>query len=659
MNADRSAQIEVFNNQFQSIVNEVATVILRTGHTVFVKETGDFGAALVGPQGEIFAAPTSIGMLRMIGLPTADALACSRDPRPGDVYISNDPESTRGMCTHLPDLFLWRPLFYEGELTSWAWSFVHVSDLGGVVPGSISARATEIFQEGVVIPPMKLVNEGTVNEDLTSLLASNSRIPDQNLGDLEALLAGLEIADRRLGDVCARSGRRGVLQAVDDVLAYSETHARQMTEEIPDGTYEFWDYQEGPVDVDEPIRIRAAVEVAGNEMTIDFTGTDPDVLSAFNVPTKGKKAHHFIMSGVVNYFRSVRPAIPYNSGMLRPVHTRIPSGSVLNPRSRAAVGIRAATMHRVYDTVLGALAQAMPHAIPAAGSGQGAIPAVAVPDPDTAEVRVSVVQPLVGGSGGRPHADGIDGMDVCVGNLRNVPVEVIEEDLPVRIERYGLAPGTAGAGRHRGGCGVVFAMSSLVPSARMTARGLDRYRFRPWGREGGRPGSLGRTLHNGVSRGRIDVLELGFGDTVEFVMQGGGGYGDPRERAPELVLLDVRNGLLTEEQALEQYGVVVRDGAVDVSATAAERTSRVATDRRFDFGAERAELDAQQPDPARTQRARVLCELPPSVRDLLRATLPLGPDYDELKRMAGTMMREVGVELRSGTPPSTRASAMR
>jgi N-methylhydantoinase B len=646
VSVDRSAQIEVFNNQFQSIVNEVATVILRTGHTVFVKETGDFGAALVGPSGEIFAAPTSIGMLRMIGLPTKAAIEASADPRPGDVYLANDPNTTGGMCTHLPDLFVWRPLFHDDELIAWAWSFVHVSDLGGRVPGSISPSSTDIFQEGLVIPPMKLVERGQIDESLLALLAANSRIPDQNLGDLEALLAGLSIAERRLATVCERRGRDEVLDAVDGVLSYAEAHARQLIAAIPPGRYEFWDYQEGPVHVDEPIRIRVAAEVEADELTIDFTGTDPDVLSAYNLPTDGQKAHHFIMSGVVNYFRSLRPAIPYNSGMLRPVHTRIPEGSVLNPRPRAAVGVRAATMHRVYDTILGALAQAMPEAIPAAGSGQGAIASVAVHDPETGGVRVSVVQPLVGGSGGRPGADGIDGMDVCVGNLRNVPVEVIEEDLPVRVERYGLAESSAGAGRWRGGAGVVFEMRSLTPEARVTARGLDRYRFRPWGREGGAAGTLGRTVVNDErSIGRIDVHEMGFGDTIEFVMQGGGGYGDPYERDPELVLWDVQNELISETDALRDYGVVLRGGAVDAEQTRARRAERPWRSDRFAFGDERDRFDREQPDPARTDRARLLSELPPTARDYLRQRLPLGPDYAELREIARELLRSVGTEL--------------
>lgn len=649
MIAERAAEVEVFNNVFQSIVNEMATAILRTGHTVFVKETGDFGAALVGPQGEVFAAPTSIGMLRMIGLPTEEAIAASLDPHEGDVYIANDPDTTGGMCTHLPDLFVWRPVFADHRLVAWAWSFVHVSDIGGRVPGSISPSSTDIFQEGLVVPPMKLVDRGEVDQRLLALLSANSRIPDQNLGDMDALLVGMSIADRRLRAACGRRGVDAVTRAIDDVLAYSETHAGQLIGEIPDGRYEFWDYQEGPVEVDDPIRIRVAVEVTGQRMLIDFSGTDADVLSAYNLPTKGKKAHHFIMSGIVNYFRSLRPEIPYNSGMLRPVHTRIPSGSVLNPRPRAAVGVRAATMHRVYDSILGALAQAMPAVIPAAGSGQGAIASVAVPDLESGGTRVSVVQPLVGGSGGRPSMDGIDGMDVCVGNLRNVPIEVIEEELPIQIERYGLLEGSAGPGRLHGGCGVVFEMRNLSPGARMTARGLDRYRFRPWGREGGSPGTLGRTTLNGsLSLGRIDVLALDFNDVIRFEMQGGGGYGDPFERDPDLVATDVANGLQDAEAAERDYGVVVTDGRVDSAATAQIRNRHVARHERFSFGYERERFEMEYPDAARSARARLLSELPPALRDYLRHRLPSRGTYDELRSEAAEALARVGYHLEHG-----------
>lgn len=639
-------ELEVFNNQFQMIVNEMATGILRTGHTVFVKQTGDFGAALASTDGEIFAAPTNIGSLRMVGNPLHTALAASHDVNEGDVFLSNDPDSTGGMATHLPDLYVWRPIFVAGELIAWAWAFVHVTDLGGKVPGSISPTSAEMFQEGIIIPPMKLVDSGAIDLRLWSLLEANSRIGPELLGDVEALLAGLEIAERRVRDLCERHGVDRVTQAIADVLSYAEHHARQLITAMPDGRYEFWDYAEGPIDGAEPIRIRVALRIAGELLELDFTGTDPDVLNAYNLPTKGQRVHHFVMSAIVNYFRSLRPGIPYNSGMLRNVAAVLPPGSILNPRPRAAVGVRAATLLRLYDTVLGAMCAAVPSAIPAAGSGQCGILTVAVPDTSSGGTRVSVVQVLIGGSGARPLADGIDGMDVCGGNLRNIPIEVIETELPLRVEHYALLADTGGAGLNRGGVGISFELRCLAPQVEATCRGLDRYRFRPYGVQGGDPGSLGATIVNGdVGIGRFDVLELGYGDVVQFVCQGGGGFGDPNGRDPERVLRDVHNGLVSTEKAKQDYGVVLNEKGIDEAATVDERLRRGARESQFSFGVERDAFELTNTDAARTAYAVLMCSLKPFERDYLRKKLRPDLNPNDLERVAAELLLAVGITM--------------
>jgi len=275
----------------------------------------------------------------------------------------------------------------------------------------------------------------------------------------------------------------------------------------------------------------------------------------------------------------------------------LPRGSLLNAEPGLAYGVRAAAMFRVFDCILGALAQALPQQINAAGSSQGSILLVSVPDPETGGTKVSVVQPLAGGSGGRPMKDGLDGVDVAMGYLRNVPSESVEQEMPVLISRYRLRPDSGGAGYYRGGMGVELELKVFPPNGVITARGMERYVFRPWGRLGGSAGTLGYTkLHSGTERetevGKIDVLSLDPGDTILIGTQGGGGYGDPLDRPTDKVLHDVREELVSRGRARSEYGVVIVDDCVDGDATAAAR-AQMRSEREdqplaeFDFGPER------------------------------------------------------------------------
>lgn len=334
--------------------------------------------------------------------------------------------------------------------------------------------------------------------------------------------------------------------------------------------------------------------IDGDGILLDFTGTDPDVCSALNVPTHSKDGHWQVSTGVINFLRTVRPEIPFNDGLIRPIRVETPQNTILNPPRRAAVGVRAATAFRCFDCVMGALAQAMPDRVPAAGSGQASMSMVSVPDPvNIGETMVSVVQPLCGGSGGRPFKDGVDGVDSSVSFLRNIPVESIESDMPILITRYGLREDSAGAGMWRGGVGTELGFRILGTQATVTARGMERYLFPPWGRDGGNPGTVGQTilrdeLQGEHEIGKIDVLMMTPNQEILIRTQGGGGFGPPSERPPELVLQDVLNGIVSAGAAKREYGVVIRDGAVDSGATHALR-SRQLTETRpsFTFGKER------------------------------------------------------------------------
>ncbi len=593
--ADR-VMLEVLRNRFQAIVDEMGSVVLRTGHTVFVKETGDFGVALASTAGEVFATPHRVGVHLMVGNPLQDAVHYVEEKlggwHEGDVFLSNDPVTTGGMATHLPDIYIWKPIFDQGVLLCFAWSFIHFSDVGGKVPGSIAPSNTETFQEGVVFPPVHLMSRGELNQEVLSILLANCRIPELNWGDIKAQLAGLNTAERRIHDLVARYGAEPVQRGIGDVLDYAEAQARRVIDEIPDGTFRFTDYLETDHVIPGRLqRIQLALKVEGSDLTLDFTGTDPQVQAAFNMATGGKHGHWMVSFGLVSFLRTMAPDLILNSGAVRPMRFIFPKGSLLNPEPRAAYGVRAALMFRIFDVILGALGQAIPEKINAGGSSQGSISLVSVPDPETGGTKVSVVQPLVGGSGGRPMKDGLDGVDVAMGFLKNVPTESIEQEVPVLVSRYRLRENSGGPGYYRGGVGVELEMKVFPPNSVVTARGMERYTFRPWGRLGGKAGTTGFTLLNpGTDRernvGKIDVLYLEPGDRVLIGTQGGGGYGDPLARPIERVLDDVIDELVTVESARDDYGVVIQAGVVDEAAT-----SRLREDLRAQRGDHLAEFD--------------------------------------------------------------------
>jgi N-methylhydantoinase B len=619
-----------YRNLFQGIVDEAGQIIMRAAHTVFIKETQDFVVGLATPDGETFAASRRIGIWLAIGLPLRGVLDRVGPPREGDVFITNDPDASHGLVTHLPDTFIWRPVFHAGELVAYVVAFVHLTDVGGLAPGSVVPSATEQLQEGLAIPPTRLLDRGQPNQALLDLMAANCRSPEQNRGDLRALLAAVNTAAQRMGELIDKEGLPSVRDGMTGVLDYAESRATQVFRLIPNGTYEFADYLEGDVvPGGRPIRIHLRLVATDGRLVLDFSDTDPQVRAALNIATYNQPGHYLIVIGLVNFLRSVDPDIPYNSGLVRGVRLEAPRGSLLNPEPGAACGARQATFFRVAEVVMGALAQALPDQIPAAGCGQGSILFVAVPDFSTGRPRVSIVQPLVGGSGGRPTMDGTDGVDFNTGFYRNIPTEVLESDLPVVVTRYGLRVDSGGAGRFRGGMGLDYALTVLPPEAVLTARGQERFAFQPWGREGGDPGTNGSasllTADGVVELGKIDLLRPPPRATLLVHTAGGGGYGDPFQRAPAAVLADVLDGLVSIEQARLAYGVVVTaegaDPAVDEVATAELRSRPRPPRARFAFGAYREAFERRWPPELQTALNRTTEGLPAAPRQYVRRRL--------------------------------------
>jgi N-methylhydantoinase B len=645
--------LEILRNRFKAVAEEMAAATLRTAFTVFVKETHDFGACLVAPSGEVFAAPTDTAVSIMAGLPAWEIVTSLSHYEEGDIGVANDPDATRGLSTHLPDIWLWKPIFVEDEVIAFALSFIHSSDVGGKVAGSISPTSYEIFQEGVRIPPSKLFRAGELNRQLIDLILANSRIPDQNWGDIKAQIASLTIAERRIHELVDRYGANRVAAGIGDVLDHAEERARALISAIDDGDYSFTDFMEGDDAGVGLIRIKLTLRVRGSDILLDFSGTDHQVQAALNLPTWNQRGHRQVCFALLNHFRTIDPTIPYNSGLVRPIELKVPRGSLLNPETGAACGVRAATMFRVADIVLACLTQALPSAVPAAGSGAVAIVLVSAWDPGSGSQKVEVAQPLNGGSGGRPDRDGTDGASFTGGWLRNVPNEVLETDMPVLVEHYGYRVGSAGGGEHRGGVGIQFRLRNLAPEALMTARGLERFTFRPWGLRGGDPGSLGRVVLNPGSEnernlGKIDVLRLAAGDVVEFQTAGGGGFGDAFERAPERVVADVAAGLVTREQASDDYGVVLHGGTLDVEATRAARAGTRPCEL-FALGPEREQYERRRSPDLSDAVVESVEAYPARLRPLIRRRLDArleavdAPSADDVPTMVDEVTKELGL----------------
>ncbi|MGE4247346.1 MAG: hydantoinase B/oxoprolinase family protein, partial [Parvibaculaceae bacterium] len=321
------------------------------------------------------------------------------------------------------------------------------------------------------------------------------------------------------------------------------------------------------------VRINLAMTIKDGEMLLDFTGTAPQVRAALNIPTYGKNGHWMLITGLVNWLCTQEPNIAYNAGLVRPMKVKIPKGTIINPEPGAAYGARYATSHKVCDVTIGALAQAVPYELPATDSGQGSILLVAVPDIETGGTRVSVIQPIVGGSGARPVEDGVDGTMVILNFLKNVPTELLEREMPqILIRHYGLREDSGGAGKYRGGTGSIIEFETFSPYTTITSRAMERYLFPPAGRMGGMPGTTGYTMLNPGSNherdiGKIDILEMDAGEVLRIGTQGGGGFGDPLERSAQKVWDDVLDGYISEDTARENYGVVGAYGKVDKAAS--------------------------------------------------------------------------------------------
>ncbi len=565
------ADLQIFANYCVAAAESMAYTLIRTAHSTFVKETEDFSCTIMTKAGLTFASPLTLGATWYAGLDYGPLLALIDDYQPGDVCFTNDPYSGY-VATHTPDIVMWKPVFYQGEIICFVGGHIHNTDMGGAVPASLSRTLTEVHQEGIRFPPSKIVREGVIDESLLTLMSINVRAPEQNRGDLKAQLASLATGERKMLEIAERFGIDRFNQSVEALLAYSEQQARAVARTVPDGEYFFADYADEDCAVNgKPMRIALTLKVSDGELLFDFTGSDPQLTSSLNVPTGGRSRHVLPLVGLNYVLYSLNPSLLLNAGMLRVAHCILPEGSVLNPQAPAAVGMRSLTCMVLQAVVLGAFSRALPHRLPACPSSGMSILNVKTTDRHGKAIMASI-GPVGGGAGGSPYGDGSDASGANSAFLRNTPVEINEAEVPIRIRKYGLVRNSAGAGQYRGGLGVVMEFQVFAPNTLVTARNRDRSVFGAWGVLSGMAGRTSTFVRNPgredeENLGNTDLVACEPGDILRCEGGGGGGYGDPFLREPSRVLRDVRRGYIDEELAQRTYGVAISDRQLDSART--------------------------------------------------------------------------------------------
>lgn len=657
---------EVMRNRFAAIAAEASYIAYRTAHTTFVKQTQDYQVAMASLDGEFFAFPTKSGVTSPISQnvrPLVDEIGIDQLAE-GDIIISNDPYSGGALCTHTMDIHLIRPVFYHGRLIAFAWAFIHASDIGGAVPGSISPTSYEIYQEGVRIRPNFLYRRGELNAQLWTTFADNSRIPDLIWGDLQAMMSGLSLLDARACELCDRYGVDVVLESVRNVLDLAEQKAGDALRTLRDGCYFFNDYLEA-YRGEGHIFICAHMTVADGTVTIDFTGSDPQVNYAMNFPSSDRKSHPFLCLPLIHYIQTMEPTIAINGGMVRPIRTYAPRGTIMNATFPAAGGNRAITLNRLYDVILGCINQAVDGGVSAAGSGMAGIISTSAVNPMTGLRHVSVVEPFIGGGGARLGKDGVDGINNPTAFLRSAPIETVELETSLVVRRWSYEQDSPGAGRYRGGCSLRIELENRDVPAIVTVRGLDRFEIEPWGVAGGEPGRLGRVvLNEGMPGereiGKLEVLEMQPGDVLTMITPSGAGFGLPQDREAEAVLADVLAGVISRATAHDDYGVVITRSEVDAEATKAERAKmKTSVESVATLGPERARLEAKwPPELAAMLSARIMSAPPGSRRylmDAMRAELNAQPGVVTEATIAEAFVKR-GLD---GAPASATARGFR
>ena len=567
---------EIMQHALASAADEMALALYRTAYSTIVRDCLDYSTSLCDADGDMIAQGVTIP-LHLGTVPFAMETLFTKygdDMDEGDLFILNDPFDG-GM--HIPDIYIVQPIFWEGQRVAFAVTTAHHLDLGGRLPGSSACDNTEIFQEGLRIPWLKLHRRGVPDETLLTLLRANVRVPSVTLGDLRAQIAACHIGRQAVHDLIVRYGIETFKTCAADLIEYTERLIRAEITSWPDSSHSFTDYMDSDGVGGPPVKLQVTLTVQGDSLRADFTGSDPQVPGAIN------NTLSFTASVVALCMRSVmREDVPNTAGIFRPLEIIAPSGTVVHGEMPAASSMRGITGFRLADTIFGAFAGLLPERVHAAGEGGNSLVVIGGQHADRSHY---VYYELMSGTwGGRPDRDGNDGLCNPANVASNIPVEEAESQYPVRIGRYGLVDDSGGAGQFRGGLAVERQWELLEGEAHLAIRS-DRRDHLPYGLSGGGPGTPSNSiLHHADGDEILPTMistRMKAGERLYHRQVGGGGWGDPLERDTSAVERDVRNGKVSVEAARRQYGVVMDPHSlrVDEGATASQRAQMRASAR--------------------------------------------------------------------------------
>jgi N-methylhydantoinase B len=533
---------EVIKHALASLADEMALVIMRSGYSPVVRDSMDYSTAICDQKGRVIAQGLTLAI--QLGtfphvMPKIVQAAQAPGAADGDIYVFNDPFDGG---QHLPDIYIIKPIHVAGALIGFAATMAHHSDVGGIAPGSVAMHATEVYQEGLRIPLVRLFRAGEENQEMFSILEKNSRNPLHLLGDIRAQVAACKACERGLRDIIAKWGAAHFATFVEEFHDLAELRMVEAIRALGNGEAEFTDYIDGIGDDGPPLPIKVAVKIQDGQVDVDFTGTAAQVEAGINAPVS--------MAYAISYcaIRSIVSGdIPNCEGYTRPIRVHAPEGTVVNPVLPAACGARGVIGYRSFDAIMGALAKIWPEKVIAPGEGGPILISIGGRHGGQPFVMTEV---MVGNWGARYGKDGIDGVSNPAANLSNQPIEIVEAEYPIAIDRYEMVSDSGGAGQWRGGLAFRKDFRILAERANLTVRN-DRRRFRPYGIQGGEPGagSDGCIIRNG-ERMQLPTMpmrsvELRRGDVFSTTSAGGGGYGDPRRRDPDLIEADHLDGKTT------------------------------------------------------------------------------------------------------------------
>ena len=535
--------LEILHSALTSVAEEMSVAVRRTSRSTTVREMLDYSTAIFDAEGRNVAQATSSPMALTLAPCLEQVLAEHLPPhswREGDVVILNDPYCG---SQHLPDIVTFQPVFFAGKRIAFTGAMAHHVDVGGSSPGSYNMTAREIFAEGLQIPPLRIKRGGVLAADLLALILRNVRQPEILRGDLMAQIASLDIGARGIHRLAAKYGTEIVTAAASQMLAQSEAAMRRSVAALSPGRYSFEDFLDDDGIGDRPVRVAVDCEIGRAEISFDFSRSDPQVPVPINCTRNVLvSAVHYAVVAVFG------EGIAVNSGCFMPVRVLAEEGLVVNARSPAPVVNRMTIAHRIVNVVMGALAQALPDRIPAAYYG---VSYVCMLESTLADGSKRIYfDSEVGGWGAEPYRDGANAFSCGLHNIASVPVEMLESAHPLLFKSYALRADSAGAGRQRGGLGLIREWQLTAPEGRLTVT-LDRFTRRPYGLQGGEPGAAGRLLltqADGVQRplrSKFSDLVLNCGDTIRMETSGGGGYGPPEERQPAAISADITGGYVS------------------------------------------------------------------------------------------------------------------